>query len=936
MKHIAVITEFSFKKAYAPIDKVVQLPGDTIGIADWYNTFGHIPFAKKMKEVEKKPIFGIRCTVCKELKERFEYGGFHVILLAKNNEGLNEIYKLTKMMWDQFYYFPRLSYDIFLAISKDIIVLNASYTKDYAPIISRIDYNIANFNSPARISKSNNVYVDDNNYIDLIDKQVYELMAGSHKRGDGMSFAFTDEIHPQHILSADEAFAYFGNISINETEDIAKLCKAEIKHADMVKYSGNNTIYRLCIKGAIGKEIDLDNPAYMDRLNYEMNLISEKGYDDYFLIVADMIDYAKRNGVLVGPSRGSSAGSLVCYLMSITEIDPIKFNLVFERFIDVNRFDLPDIDIDFPDNKRQMVIKYLIRKYGKDNVATLANINRFKPKSAIGEFAACLFIPPYETSAIKDSIIERSGGDARAQMCILDTLTGTDVGKEFIAKYPNMEIVSRIENHASHAGKHAAGIIVSDKPLSNYGGINTRESIIMMDKKDAEYINLLKIDVLGLRTLTILSECCDMLMIPYSSLYTLPLDDKATYKLFNDQRLSGVFQFEGQALRGLTRQMEVSEFNDICAITSLARPGALNSGGTGRYIKYKTGVESPIYRSETHKKITEESMGIVIYQEQMMSMAKEIGNMSWEDVSNLRKAASKSLGDEFFATFKKKFIKGALENETSEEDAEALWGDISATGSWTFNKSHAVSYGMISYWAAYMKANHPLEFAIAHLNNSKDPDSAIKFLRDIVTNDGIEYVPVDPDISDVNWTVQNGILVGGLTNIDGIGEKKAIKIIKDRDEGNKFTPSVFDKMMNPVTDFDVLFPIESAYGDMYKDPKSYGLAEKPCYIKDIGGKGNRIIIGKVISRDLRDRNDYQSVIKRGGKKVDKDQYYLKIIIEDDTDSVLCMINHMDFDKLNGKHFAEVLIPGKTDIIVKGRMRSDWRMITVDAIAILGE
>lgn len=803
-------------------------------------------------------------------------------------------------------------------------------------IMKKFDYHAINFNTPANISMDNSLYIDDNSYIYPEDKQIYELMAGSHKHGDGRRFAFKDDVDPMHVLTESEVIAYFGKGEIGGNENIANICNAEIEHAEMVTYSGKDTIFDLCFKGAIRKNIDLDDPVYNERFHYELNLIKDKGYEDYFLIVSDMIRFAKRNGVLVGPSRGSSAGSLVCYLMDITEVDPIRFDLVFERFIDVNRFDLPDIDIDFPDNRRDMVIKYLISKYGKDNVATLANVNRFKAKSAIGEFANCLGIPPYETTAVKGAIIERSGGDARAAMCILDTLDGTESGKAFIEKYPTMRLVSEIENHASHAGKHAAGVIVSTKELTNFGGINSREGIIMMDKKDAEEIELLKIDILGLRTLTILSDCCDLINMPYSDLYTLPLDDAKTFKLFNDMRLNGVFQFEGQALRILTKQMGVYDFGDIAAITALARPGALNSGGAARYVKYKTGIETPVYRSNIHKKITEPTMGVVIYQETMMQMAREIGGLSWEDVSNLRKAASKSLGDEFFATFKEKFLKGAAENDISESDAEALWGDISATGSWTFNKSHAVSYGLVSYWTAYMKANHPLEFSVANLNHSVDPDSAVRFLRDIVENDGIEYVPIDPDTSEIYWSVQDGKLVGGLTNINGIAEAKAKKIIKDRNMGNKFTPSIFNKLMNPITPYDILFPTRHYWGYYYDDPVSYGLDKKPDLIKDVSGKGLYVVIGKVIERDLRDRNDYQSVVKRGGKKVDKDQFYLKLIIEDDTDSILCMVSHMDYEKLNGQHLSESLKPGETWVIIKGKIRSDWRMITIEEIANLSE
>ena len=222
-----------------------------------------------------------------------------------------------------------------------------------------------------------------------------------------------------------------------------------------------------------------------------------------------------------------------------------------------------------------------------------------------------------------------------------------------------MALVQDIEGHASHAGKHAAGILVSTLPLANYGSTNERDDIIQMDKHDAKYLGLLKIDCLGLRTLSILEGVADQLGKPYDWFYTLPLDDAGTYKLFNDQRLNGIFQFEGLALQLIVRRMGVNNFNDISAITALARPGALNSGGTARYVKYSTGEEEPVYYSEKHKEITGDTYGIVVYQEQMMNIAREVGGLSWADTSTLRTAASKSMGDEFFGTFKRKVRNGS-------------------------------------------------------------------------------------------------------------------------------------------------------------------------------------------------------------------------------------------------------------------------------------
>jgi DNA polymerase III alpha subunit len=925
MIHLAIQSEYSFKKCFAKIEDIVKIPGDTVGVADFYNTFAHIPLAKACKVAGKKPIFGVRLTFVDNLKERFDYKGVNVLLLAKNDSGLIEINKLVSKAWDQFYWFPRLHKDDLKKISTNIFTINLSDTDDEC-----FDFCATNFTTNPKCEPRQGIYIDDNNYINIEDKEVYQLLCGSSKRGDERNYNFSLELEPKHVLSEEEVIAYFGIDAVIRTHTIAEMCDAEIQHAEMVKFEGKTSIVKECFKT---KKYDLlRNKNYKERFNYELGLIESKGYSDYFLIVSDMIRYAKRQGILVGPARGSSAGSLVCYLLDITEIDPIQHNLLFERFIDINRNDLPDIDIDFPDNKREEVINYLKKKYGESNVSCLANINTFQAKSAIGEFAASLNIPAYETDAVKGAIVVRSSGDARVSNTLEDTFKDTEAGQEFIKKYPVMKLVTKIENHASHSGKHAAGIIVSNVDLHNFGATNSRDGIIMMDKKSAEYIGLLKIDVLGLRTLSILADICKMIGIDYSDVYKLPLDDAAAYNIFQEMRLNAIFQFDGPALRNIVKQIGAHEFNDLALITALSRPGALNSGGTGRYIEIKKGNKEPNYRSEQHKTITKESLGVVVYQEQMMEIARIIGQLSMPDVMLLRQATSKSLGDEYFGKFKDKFIEGALAGGETPESADAYWGDIRTAGSWLFNKSHAVAYGMISYWTAYFKANHPLEFAIANLNHITSDEEGVKLLRDFVENEGFKYIPVDADESQVYWSVYEGKLLGGLTNIDGIGEAKAKKIIADRNSGKAPTPSIMKKLINPVTLYDDLFPCRTKFSHFYNDPISCGLKTKLNFIREVTGRGEYIIIGKIITRDIRDRNDYQSLVRREGKRVEGNSLYLRFIIEDDTDSVICLISHKNFNKMAGAEWAE--IPEGTFVLINGNIKSDWRTIDITQIELL--
>ena len=913
MINLALMTEFSFKQSFLhmkDIHKYVQ--NGMVGVADINNTYAHIHLANEAKEHGFKPIYGVRLHVCDDTKQRV--CNTHWVFIAKSDKGLQELYKLVSQAWDEFYYFPRL-------------------TRQQAAEAGRRDIEVIQWEhgfGPGYPGDGKyQVALQYNNYGEVSGKSVYQLMAGSRKQGEGYSHFFQDTTYSQHILSNNEWGAFYNRPdAMANAEAIALSCNASIPKAEMVKYTGDKIMVDEAMKGAIRKGVPLDDDLYMDRFQREVDLIRQKDYEDYFMIVSDMMKHAKKT-MLCGPARGSSAGSLICYLLDITEVDPIKHDLIFERFIDLNRFDLPDIDVDLPDRSRQNVIKYLKHKSGNDKVRCLSNINKFKAKSAIGEFAKGLNIPPFETAAVKDAIVERSGGDARSKMCIMDTFETTDAGKAFVNKYPAMRLVEQIEDHASHAGKHAAGILVATIPLTNYASLNSRDDVVMLEKRTAEVLGLLKIDCLGLRTLSILEDVANQIGIEYADFYTLPLDDAKTFQLFNDLRLQGIFQFEGQALQIIVKQMGVKDFNDISAISALARPGALNSGGTARYIKYSNGDDVATYYSDVHRDITGYTNGIVVYQEQMMEMARKMGGLSWEDTQTLRHASSSSKGDEFFGHYKTKFIEGALENGYEPDVADTLWNDISSSGSWSFNKSHAVSYGLISYWTAWCKANHPLEFAVASLNNARDDDHARKLLRDITVQDNIEYVPVDPDTSALQWVANDGKLVGGLTNIVGIGIQKAKQILRFREvawEG--ITPGLFKKLQNPVTPFDVIFPARHYFGKVYNDPLSYGLTEPPVEIKMVDGVGMFMFLGCLVDRNVRDLNEHVFLTKRGGKRIEEDTLYINFKIEDDTDMISCRVGRYDYEKM-GRDIAETGREGNTWYLIHGEIRStDFRVIDV--------
>lgn len=921
MINLTLRTEFSFKKTFGHIDKIIEGNPIAIGIADVNSTFGHVPLEKLCKKNNIKSIFGVRLGVVKSVAEKVRTEGWQYIFIAKNLNGLRGIYNLVKIAYDNFYYIPRVGLIDVWKLSDDIFVISDNFE-----IAERIDYiglspstnpKVLDFDLP-RVAINNNYFSRPQ------DKKLYEILSGNRGR----------ELHtyPQHILTEDE-FMWLWNdkTAVENTYAIAKQCNVEIEKASMVKYHGDKNLRDLCLEGAQKRGIDLSNKVYSDRMERELSLIDKKNFADYFLITSEMIIKAKKT-MLVGPSRGSSAGSLVCYLTYITEIDPIEYGLLFERFIDINRSDLPDVDIDFPDKKRDKVIKELVKTNGRDNVRRIANINRLKPKSAIGEFADALGIPSYETDTVKDAIIERSGGDARFAMRILDTFESTEAGKNFINKYPNMKLVENMENHASYIGVHAAGVIVANNPLHWYGGIDTRSDIVMMDKKGAEYLGLLKIDCLGLRTLSVLEDCAELIGMDNKEYYNLPLDDELTFKIFNNMRLSGIFQFEGYALQAITRQMGVHNFNDIVAITSLARPGPLHSGGTNTFVARRIGKESIEYMSDDDSiiKNTKETLGTIVYQEQLMNIGRDYGGLSWEDVSNIRKATSKSLGEEYLNKYKDKFIEGAVKKGFDSNEATKVWNNMVTFGSWAFNKSHAVAYGLISYFTAYMKAHYPLEFTVACLNNTKDDPSAVKILRDSVENDGLEYIPVDPILSEINWTVKNGKMIGGFVNIHGIGIKKAQGIIKRRKSGKEQTPSISKKLASPETPFDILSPCKYHWGDIYNNPREYGLDIAPINITEIQGDGSYLFIGCLVDRNLRDLNEYQSVVKRGGKIIKDHTLFLNLTLEDDSDSIICTIDRYSYEE-KGKIIAESGKINSDWFLVKGVIKGGWRKVNIKEI-----
>lgn len=698
----------------------------------------------------------------------------------------------------------------------------------------------------------------------------------------------------------------------------------------MVKYNSPETLEQMCRRLAPSRGVDLSRPEYAARLRRELDLIAEKDFADYFFVIADMLLFAKQH-MLVGPARGSSCGSLVCYLISITEIDPIPFKLLFERFIDVNRKDLPDIDIDFPDDRRDLVFNYVGKKYGDDCVARLGTVMRYQAKSAIDAVAISLRIPIVETENLKNSILERSGGDARAAFCILDTFNELEIGQEMLKKYPHLKIAADIENHAANTGQHAAGVVITAEPISRFCSLNQRTGVAMVDKHDAEYVNLLKIDALGLRTLSVIQDCLDQIGWSREKLLGYPLDDKGAFEVVNKSRFAGVFQFEGYALQSLCQQMKVENFEDIAALGALARPGPLNSGGANEYIKRRTGAAPIVYLHSLVKEITQVTYGVVIYQEQVMEIARHMGKLSWEDVSSLRKAMSKSLGQEFFDQYWVRFLEGAKAQGVSETEARLVWENINTMGSWSFNRSHAIAYGMVSYWCLVLKSKYPLEWATACLRHASSDDQIIKLLREL-DREEYRYIDFDYEKSETNWSVQNGLIVGGLLNLVGIGPAKAKEIISKRGRGVALTNKMEEKLRagNTPFSYEKVFQCRTRFKEVLAHPTDYGLLTKIWQLGDItsGMEGEFMFFGKIVKKDLRDLNEPFFVQKRGYELAPgEDRLFLNLTVEDDTANILISITKYNYSRIGIPIYQHAQVGDW--YLWKGNMRSGFRKVYID-------
>lgn len=914
-------TEFSFRAAFGPVARVAAAARATgaaaAGVVDG-GTWGHVRWAKAAAAQDFRPLFGTEFVVPTEDGRKPVAWA-----LAEDTRGFYR--------WSTALRKPDADVRELLAGAAGVVRFAGTALTDPA----LFDYVDLNPNSPleqraalalARRTNKPLVVTSANFYPRPEDYPAFMALGGR------------EATTPQHVLTEPELRAAIRCLddaqwaaAVRATHEAAERCASELPRAPIIHVPGD--LRALAEEGrqrrlALG-HLPTWPQEYEDRLQRELAAIEAKDFNSYFIVVADLIAWAKER-MLVGPGRGSSAGSLLCYLLGITEVDPIPHGLLFERFIDLTRKDLPDIDVDFSDVKRDQCFEYLANKYGHHNVARIGNVNTLKPRSVMAEVCKRFGIPDKERFELLNVLIEYSSGDSRYGKGLEDTLNNTDTGRKFMARNPKAVVMSEVENHAWHTGVHAAGVIVCNVPVDEYCTVGA-DGVAQLDKPDSEYLNLLKIDALGLRTLGVIE---DSSVVTAEQLYALKLDDPKVLDIFNQRKYTGIFQFEGQSQRTISAQVHVDSFRTVDHLTALARPGPLGGGATGKYIARKAGEEPVTYTHPALEELLHDTYGVVLYQEQVMRIVRDIGKFSWDETTVIRKAMSGRKGKEYFDQQGAKFIAGAAQDGIDDRTAHDIWNEICNFGAWGMNKSHTCAYAVISYWCAWMKAYHPLEYAAACLRSAKDDDQTVEILREMA-REGVDYVPFDPELSDVNWSVQDGKLVGGFMNLVGFGPSKAVAAVEARRLG-RMDAKLRDRIAAAHVKFSDLYPITHTYADWYADPEGHGCrVGSRIYTADALPDGADVLfIGRIAKKELRDENETVRVARRDGRRLSGQTLFADFFLKDDTGiPIICRIDRWKYEPL-GRIAMERLVAEQDVLLVRGRKIPGFGMIKVERLKVL--
>jgi len=830
------------------VDRAVELGMPAIAITDHGTLSGHRELHRIAKAKGIKPILGLEGYMCADIsdtRDKSEREGQqdlvynHIILLAKNQIGLENLNKISELSWtDGFFKKPRFDFTILEKYKEGIIVTSACPSSVLVKALEEEEFALAKKyiswfkerfgddyyievmpHNEAHINKYLIALADefsikvvvtpDCHHVDPSQKEVQEfkLLMNTHGKfvkdatyekskkkanmmerldylyGEDRQITFNK--FDIHLLSYEEIKAAMESQGIDRpdiysntlllAETVGDYGIQESLNLLPVQYkSPDKELAKVALEGLAERGLS-ENQEYLDRLEEELQIIKDKKFAPYFLVVSNMINWAKKEEIMVGPGRGSSAGSLVCYALKITDIDPIEHNLLFFRFINPERNDFPDIDTDIQDTRREEVKDYLVRQYR--HVASIATFLEFTGKGIVRDVARVLNIPLSDVNKVLKTV------DSWDDFC------SSKSTREFREKYPEVEVYGeQLRGRIRGTGIHAAGVVTSKEPIFRYAPLETRSStgsderipVVGVDMEEAERIGLIKIDALGLKTLSVLKDTINIIKERDGKkidLLKIKMDDANVYQMISDGYTKGVFQCEAAPYTNLLVKMGVKNLNELAASNALVRPGAANTIGKD-YIDRKHGRQNINYLHQILKPFTEDTYGCILYQEQVMQACVHLGGMSMSEADKVRKIIGKKKDAKEFKEFQDRFVSGASKY-ISPNDALDLWHDFEAHAGYSFNKSHAVAYSTLSYWTAWLKYYYPLEFMFALLKNEKDKDARTEYLIE-AKRMGISVKLPHINDSDIDFKIEGKGIRFGLTAIKYISDKIAERYISAR------------------------------------------------------------------------------------------------------------------------------------------------------------
>lgn len=823
----------------------------TVALTDHGNLHGAIEFYLTAIKNGIKPIIGLECYVApsSRFEKRKESGldvyAFHLILLAMNEEGLRNLYKISSTGYTEgFYHKPRVDKEIIEKYNGGLIAMSACLQGEIPYYLLKgedekakecADFFKSTFGkerfyleimdnglkeqkraNEKILSLAKNMDIEvvasaDVHFISKEDSLVHEVILciqTNKKIDDSDRFRFnSDQFYFKAPEEMEKAFGHLPS-ALKNTLKIADMCNVNIEfdkphfpHYVIPEGKTKSRLFEKKVQQGFEKRIEgkkkrnekIDLETYNQRLKYEMNMIKKLGFEEYFLIVADIVNYARNKGIPVGPGRGSAAGSFVSYCLGITQIDPLKYGLVFERFLNPDRVTLPDIDVDFCAERRDEVIEYVRKRFGEDRVAFVGTFQNIKARQAVRDVCRVFGLSSSRTDSIAKLIpkdVNVSLKQAVKEDAKLREIYKSD---EEIKKIFDMAM--KIEFVVRQAGTHAGGVVITPKAFTEelpiFSG-KDKKPTTQFNKDILDKMGYIKFDFLALNTITAIYETVNLIKETRNieiNPEDIPFDDEVTFKMLCNGDTQGVFQLsKSKSMIALVRRLKPSRFEDIIAVLALHRPGPLQSGWADTYIKRKQGIEKTEYPFPSLEDILKETYGIILYQEQVMEIARVLSGFTMAEADTLRYAIGKKVQEQM-EVMEEKFINGAVSRGYDRDKVEKLFSNIRNFAQYSFNKSHSTAYAYLAYWTAYLKAHYPVEFFTAMLNTSLGkPDDLIKYIN-AARDAGIEILPPDVNKSMPKFTIENGKIRFCLTGIKNVGVNAVDEILSKRKE-NPYTSIV--------------------------------------------------------------------------------------------------------------------------------------------------